>query len=146
MAPLQQAALQMLQRMAQIWPWMVGQIRFGSIFKAKRRLQFRLHAALPCEASAMDPAGPVELTVDVGSQRKLSAVDIEWEFPAKSFALSVSTDGVKWSEVHSTDSNVLDSSHISLGLVPAAKIKLVMHEVCSCSATPSALHCESCVC
>ena len=77
----------------------------------------------------MDPAGPVEIVVDVGSKRKLTAVHIDWEFPAKAFTLSVSTDGVKWSEVHATDSNILSSSRIALGLTPAAKIKLVMHQV-----------------
>ena len=81
-----------------------------------------------CQASEMDPAGPVELTVDVGSQKKVSAVNVDWEFPAKSFTLSVSVDGVKWSEVHSTDSNILDSNHIPLGLVSATNIKLVMHQ------------------
>ena len=76
----------------------------------------------------MDPAGPVELTVDVGSQRKLASVEIAWEFPAKAFAVSISTDGVKWSEVHATDSNVLSSSRM-LGSARASKIKLVMHQV-----------------
>merc|ERR1712054_354479 len=79
-------------------------------------------------ASAMDPAGPVELTVDVGSQRKLASVEIAWEFPAKAFAVSISTDGVKWSEVHATDSNVLSSSRIVLGSAHASKIKVVMHQ------------------
>ena len=80
------------------------------------------------QASALDPEGPVEMTVDVGSTRKLSAVHIEWEFPAKAYALSVSVDGVKWSEVHSTDSNVLQSNRIALGSVPASKVKLIMHQ------------------
>ena len=82
------------------------------------------------QASEMDPAGPVELVLDIGSPRKVSAINLDWEFPAKAFALSVSADGVKWSEVHSTDSNILDSSHISLGLVSATKVKVVMHQVC----------------
>ena len=77
----------------------------------------------------MDPAGPVELTVDVGSQRKLASVEIAWEFPAKAFAVSISTDGVKWSEVHATDSNILSSSRITLGSAHASKIKVVMHQV-----------------
>ena len=77
----------------------------------------------------MDPAGPVELTVDVGSQRKLASVEIAWEFPAKAFTVSISTDGVKWSEVHATDSNILSSSRIQLGSAHASKIKVVMHQV-----------------
>jgi len=79
-------------------------------------------------ASAMDPVDPVEITIDIGSQRKLTAINVDWEFPAKAFTVSVSTDGVKWSEVHSTDSNILSSSRISLGLVTASKIKVVMHQ------------------
>lgn len=79
-------------------------------------------------ASALDAEGPVEMTVDVGSVRKVSSVQIDWEFPAKAYTLSVSTDGVKWSEVHSTDSNVLHSNRIALGSVPASKVKLIMHQ------------------
>merc|ERR1712057_71096 len=76
----------------------------------------------------LDPAGPVAVTVDLGGQRKLNAVDIQWEFPAKAFTVSVSTDGTKWSEVHATDSNILSSSSIALGSTQAAKVKVVMHE------------------
>lgn len=81
------------------------------------------------QASALDPAGPVTVTVDLGGQKKISTVGIHWEFPAKSFTVSVSTDGVKWSEVYATDSNILSSSSIALGSAPAAKVKVVMHEV-----------------
>merc|ERR1712093_792848 len=79
-------------------------------------------------ASALDPAGPVTITVDLGGLRKLTAVAIQWEFPAKSYTISVSTDGTKWSEVHATDSNVLSSSSVALGYIPAKKVKVVMHE------------------
>jgi len=58
----------------------------------------------------------------------LSDVQIEWEFPAKAFTVSVSTDGVKWSEVYATDSNILSSSSIALGAVDAAKVRVVMRE------------------
>ena len=91
---------------------------------------------LDLEASALDPAGPVSITVDLGGQKKVSAVDILWEFPAKSFAVSVSTDGTKWSEVHATDSNILSSSSIALGSTQAAKVRVVMHEV------GGSLHCS----
>ena len=77
----------------------------------------------------MDPTGPVMVTVDLGHQRKLSSVDLQWEFPATSFAISVSTDGVKWSEVYATDSNVLTSNRIVLGSVAATRVRVVMHEV-----------------
>ena len=72
----------------------------------------------------MDAEGPVEMTGDIASTRKVSSVQIDWEFPAKAYTLSVSVDGVKWSEVQSTDSNVLHSNHIALGAVPASKVGL----------------------
>lgn len=79
-------------------------------------------------ASEMDPTEPVTLTVDLGGQHKLESLDLSWEFPAKSFAVSVSSDGVKWAEVYATDSNILASTHVSLGSVSASKVRVVMHE------------------
>jgi len=79
-------------------------------------------------ASALDPEGPVSITVDLGGERKLSAAEIQWEFPAKAFSITTSTDGVKWSEVYATDSNVLSSSSVALGSVAASKVRIVMHE------------------
>jgi hypothetical protein len=80
------------------------------------------------QASGLDPVGPVAVTVDLGGQKKLKSVEIQWEFPAKAFTVSVSTDGTKWSEVHATDSNILSSSSIALGSTPASKVRVVMHE------------------
>ena len=54
---------------------------------------------LHVQASALDPEGPVSITVDLGGEKKLSAAEIQWEFPAKAFSITTSTDGVKWSEV-----------------------------------------------
>lgn len=79
-------------------------------------------------ASALDPTEPVTLTIDLGGKQKLESLAIAWEFPAKSFAISVSSDGVKWVEVFATDSNVLASTQVSLGAVTASKVKVVMHE------------------
>ena len=93
--------------------------------------------------------------MDLGGEKRLSEVSVDWEFPAKAFTVSVSTvrwylplwrlwipffpqlhltcmfgqDGIKWSEVYATDSNILSSSSISLGAVPAAKVRMVMREV-----------------
>ena len=80
------------------------------------------------QASALDPAGPVTITVDLGSSKRLSTVGIQWEFPAKSFTVGVSADGIKWSEVYATDSNVLSSNTIALGSVSATRVRVVMHE------------------
>ena len=87
------------------------------------------------QASALNPSGPVAITVDLGGEKRLSEVVVDWEFPAKAFTLSVSTDGVKWAEVYATDSNILSLSSISLGAVPAAKVRLVMREACRANAS-----------
>jgi len=79
-------------------------------------------------ASELDPESPVAITIDLGGARKLNAAEIVWEFPAKAFTVSVSTDGVKWSEVYATDSNVLSSTHVALGSISAWKVRVVMHE------------------
>jgi len=79
-------------------------------------------------ASQLDEAGPVELSIDLGSERHLEAVKISWEFPAKAFAVSLSVDGEHWSEVFATSVNVEDSSVIALGGKPASKVRLVMQE------------------
>lgn len=68
--------------------------------------------------------------MDLGGEKRLSEVAVDWEFPAKAFTVSVSTDGVKWSEVFATDSNILSSSSIALGAVPAAKVRVTMREAC----------------
>lgn len=81
------------------------------------------------QASALDPTGPVTITTDLGDEKKLRTIDIGWEFPAKSFTVGVSTDGVKWSEVYATDTNVLSSVSIPLGSVSASRVRVVMHEV-----------------
>ena len=85
------------------------------------------------QASALDPAEPVSLSVDLGGAKKLQTAEIQWEFPAKSFTVSVSTDGVTWTEVFATDSNVLSTTTIALGSVRATKARVVMHEVCLCA-------------
>ena len=76
----------------------------------------------------MDPTEPVALTVDLGGVHKLETLAVAWEFPAKSFVVSVSSDGVKWTEVFATDSNILASTKIALGSVAASKVRVVMHE------------------
>lgn len=79
-------------------------------------------------ASALDAEGPVELIADLGEKRRLNTASLEWEFPAKSFIISVSVDGEKWTEVYATDNNILSSNTISMGSVSASKVRVVMHE------------------
>ena len=81
-------------------------------------------------ASKLDDVdSPVVLTIDIGSVKALEHAEIEWELPAKSFALDLSTDGVQWSEVYSTDTNVVKSLTLPLGYQRATKARLVMREV-----------------
>ena len=55
---------------------------------------------------------------------------IDWEFPPKSFAVGLSEDGVTWTEIFATDSNVLASTSLPLGLARASQLRIVMHEAC----------------
>ena len=104
-------------------------IHFGRALLNDSRYEICILCSSIDEASEMDPTEPVTLTVDLGGQHKLESLDLSWEFPAKSFAVSVSSDGVKWAEVYATDSNILASTHVSLGSVSASKVRVVMHEV-----------------
>ena len=70
--------------------------------------------------------------MDLGGVHQLQSVTIDWEFPPKSFAVGVSEDGVKWAETFATDSNVLASTSLPLGLVPASQLRIVMHEAWLC--------------
>lgn len=79
-------------------------------------------------ASELDIADPVEWIVDFGGSKKLSACEINWEFPAQSFTISLSTDGEHWSDVYSTDSNVLNSTYIRMDSVLATKAKVIMRK------------------
>lgn len=79
-------------------------------------------------ASALDPSTPVTFMVDLGSAQKLLASEISWEYPAKAFTISLSTDGVKWADVYSTDSNILSSTAVPLNGQVASKIKITMNE------------------
>merc|ERR1719148_113873 len=79
-------------------------------------------------ASKPGLAGPVILTVSLGEVRDISLMKIAWEFPAKSFAVSVSTDGKQWSEVFSTTTNVLKNSNIPLSLATASSVWVEMRQ------------------
>jgi|OM-RGC.v1.027054910 F5/8 type C domain. len=84
----------------------------------------------PCEASALDPSESVALTVDFGTPKKIQNVFIQWEYPAKSFTVSLTADGVKWQEVFATDSNVLGITNVPIGFMKATKARVVMQEAC----------------
>merc|ERR1719373_1273674 len=79
-------------------------------------------------ASKFDDVGPVELSIDLGSERRLEAMRVSWEFPAKAFAVLVSVDGERWSEVFATSVNIESTTTIDLEGRPASKVRLVMQE------------------
>jgi hypothetical protein len=117
----------MLLHMAPTWPWMGARIPSGlhCLHLCLCHSSFLVDAL---QASALDPAGPVTVTVDLGGHKHLRDLEIAWEFPAKSFSVGVTLDGVKWSEVFATDSNILSSTRIALGSMSATKLRVVMHE------------------
>lgn len=94
----------------------------------RRRRQLR--AAHSTGASgALGSHEPVVMTLDFGETRPLQRVEILWEFPAKSFSISLTSDGLSWTEVYSTDSNGLEKSSVNLGHQTARKLRLSMREV-----------------
>jgi len=75
-----------------------------------------------------DVKEPVTFSIDLGETEILDSMEIDFEFPAKSFAVSLSTDGTHFIESFSTDVNVLKTTRIPLGGKIASKAKLIMHE------------------
>merc|ERR1719277_1423054 len=73
-------------------------------------------------------AGPVSLTLDLGAERSLDSLKIYWEFPAKSFTVSVSVDGERWIEKYATTTNVLRRTKLAMGGTLASRVKITMQE------------------
>merc|ERR1712032_1626349 len=79
-------------------------------------------------ASEFDVSEPVVFTIDLGGLKKLQSASISWEFPAKVFAILTTEDGEHRTEVFSTDSNALKTTHVALPFQYATKARLIMHE------------------
>ena len=107
--------------MVRTWPWM-GARKLSGWHRSRSCFCGNGFLVVVLQASALDPAGPVTVTVDLGGHKHLR------DLPAKSFSVGVTSDGVKWSEVFATDSNVLSSTRIALGSTSATKLRVVMHE------------------
>ena len=75
-----------------------------------------------------DTDEPVALTVNLGSKNQISDMRIDWEYPAKSFAVYASSDGQTFTEVYSNSVNVQKQTHIVLGGKTATALKIVMRE------------------
>ena len=78
-------------------------------------------------ASKLDTKEPVTLTVDLGGKTSIQDIRIDWEFPAKSFIVSVSLDGKHFVDAYSTDVNVLKASRVPIGRAASA-VRIVMRE------------------
>jgi len=76
-------------------------------------------------ASKPGDAGPVALTIDLGEARSINILKIVWEFPAQAFAVSVSPDGLQWTEIFATTVNMVRVNRIPLGLT-ASKVRVDM--------------------
>ena len=68
------------------------------------------------------------MTLDFGETLPLERIEILWEFVAKSFAISTSSDGLSWAEVYATDLNGLKKTAVNLGHQSARKLRLTMRE------------------
>jgi len=91
-------------------------------------------------ASKPGEVGPVDITLDLGERRNINHMKIAWEFPAQSFAVSVSVDGERWTEVYATDTSMVEMSHIPLSAVAARKVRVEMrtpHQSGSGSSLPA---------
>lgn len=76
-------------------------------------------------ASRPGVVGPIALTIDFGEARSIDLLKIVWEFPAQSFAVSVSVGDSEWTEVFATAVNMVRVSRIPLGLM-ASKVRVDM--------------------
>ena len=76
-----------------------------------------------------DTAEPVEFLVDLGRIHTLHDMEVFWEFPARVFSVSLSTDGSHFTEVFATDANVMPTSRLALGGSEGRKVRIAMKEV-----------------
>jgi len=79
-------------------------------------------------ASGLDENGPVEFILDLGSTASVENIIISWEYPAKSFSLALSSDGMRWNQVFETTVNAITSTFVPVGGKLASKLKIVMKE------------------
>jgi len=79
-------------------------------------------------AAEMDPEEAVTITVDLGDPKVLQRAFIDWEFPATSYSISLSEDGLTWIEVYSTDVNLLKQNIIELTGLRASRAMVTMRK------------------
>ena len=76
-----------------------------------------------------DTKGPIEFIIDFGEEQQLQFIDIDWEFPARGFAVSLSVDGDHFNEAFATDANIVNHFRSGLGSKLARKLRITMYEV-----------------
>ena len=76
-----------------------------------------------------DIVQPVEFFLDLGATNPLQFMEIFWEYPARAFSVSISSDGEHFTEVFATGANVVSRSRVALGGSVARKVRIVMKEV-----------------
>ena len=76
-----------------------------------------------------DTKGPIEFIIDFGEEQQLQFIEIDWEFPARGFAVSLSVDGDHFNEAFATDANILKHFRSGLGSKLARKLRITMYEV-----------------
>ena len=76
-----------------------------------------------------DTKGPIEFMIDFGEEQQLQFIEIDWEFPARGFAVSLSVDGDHFNEAFATDTNILKHFRSGLGSKLARKLRITMYEV-----------------
>ena len=76
-----------------------------------------------------DTKGPIEFIIDFGEVQQLQFIEIDWEFPARGFAVSLSVDGDHFNEAFATDANILKHFRSGLGSKLARKLRITMYEV-----------------
>ena len=79
-----------------------------------------------------DTKGPIEFIIEFGEEQQLQFIEIEWEFPARGFAVSLSVDGDHFNEAFATDANILEHFRSGLGSKVARKLRITMYEVRVC--------------
>ncbi|CAD7949501.1 unnamed protein product [Amoebophrya sp. A120] len=79
-------------------------------------------------ASDWDPSEPETVTIDLGSSQKLSKVDIDWEYPPKSFSIESSSDGHHFSSCNRVNFNDKWTYHMPGRALKARYLRIKMHE------------------
>lgn len=59
---------------------------------------------------------------------RMSTIDIDWEFPPKSFSVETSNDGLAWSGCAGQSYNDKWNYHFNAKNLQASKLKIVMNE------------------